>query len=473
LERIAVIGGGISGLTSAWALRQRLPAAEICVWESAPRCGGVLQTAERDGLTLELGPDSMLRRLPWGVGLCRSLGLECELIGTEAAARGVYTVYRGRLVRMPEGLEMMAPRRLWPMATTTLLSWRGKLRMAAERLARRRTTERDESLADFARRRFGVEALERIIQPLAGGIYMGDPERLGMQAAFPQLVAAEREHGSLIAWSRRAGRQANLAREAGETTFVAPRRGFGQLVEALHSQLPVGTVRVGATVERLQPADSGWLLQGGYAGGGTFSERFDAVVAAAPAPQTATLAAEFDAELARLLSGIRYESCVVVHLAFAEAAVPRPLDAAGIVVPHVEGRAVNACTFSSVKYRDRAPQGVALLRAFLGGALQPHRIDQSDDELTALVRDELRALLGIVAEPLLVDVARWRQVMPQYGVEHASLVARIRERAAQHANLELAGNAYEGVGIPHCVRGAEAAAARLAAQGAAQKVEVS
>ena len=456
---VAVIGGGISGLAAALELQRRDPGIRVAVFESSDRPGGVLQTEEHEGLRFELGPDSILRRLPWGVELCQRVGLGEEMIPTQPEAAGVYTVYRGRLVRMPEGLAIMAPRRLWPMISTPILSLRGKLRMASERLLPRRRSDEDESLADFTRRRFGREALERIVQPLAGGIYMGDPELLGMQAAFPQFVEAERTSGSLIKSTRRA--IPKTPPKPGNTLFTAPRLGFGQLVGAIVERLPEGVLRLGHRVERLASSGDGWRVEGSRSVGEAFTEQYDGVVIATPAGRAGMLLAESDARLGELLGSIRHTSCVVVNLAYPAEAVGGPLDATGIIVPNVERRVFTACTFSSVKYSNRAPQGTVLLRIYLGGAHQPGAIDIPDDEVLSSVRRELHTLMQVSGEPLLARITRWRDSMPQYHVGHLGLVNEIERRVAELPGLELTGNAFRGVGIPHCIRQATQAVDRL------------
>ncbi|MBX3426543.1 MAG: protoporphyrinogen oxidase [Pirellulales bacterium] len=467
-NRIAVIGGGITGLTAAWHLCRRDPTAQIVLYESANRPGGVLQTERHDGYCLELGPDSFLRRLPWAVKLCEQLGIAGELTPTEPASAGVYTVYRGRLVRMPEGLAAMAPQRIWPMIRTPILTPWGKVRMAAERLLPARRESDDESLAQFARRRFGAEGLARIIQPLAGGIYMGDPERLSMRAAFPQLVAAERECGSLIKSCRIAARRAAKVPPAPrDTVFTAPRGGIGQLVGALVAALPAECIRLNHRVETLVRDRSGWRIVGVDASTGrAFDERFARVLIAAPAREAATMLRGADENLADVLAGVPTTSCVVVNVAYPCAAIGRPLDAAGIVIPYVEGRLLAACTFSSVKYAGRAPAGAALLRAFLGGAQRPEAVDASDAELVDVVCRELADLLDVRGEPLLVRIARWRHVMPQYHVGHLDRIAEIESRTALLPGLELAGNSYRGIGIPHCIHDAQQAVERLLATSA-------
>ena len=223
---VAVVGGGISGLATAWRVAELQPGWRVVVLEAADRAGGVIHTDRTGDYTLELGPDSILRRLPWGVGLCQRLGIDDQLVGTQPAARGVYTVHRGQLARMPEGLAIMAPERVWPMVTTPILSPWGKLRLACERVVPRRTDDADESLAAFARRRLGREAFERIVQPMAGGIYMGDPERLSLRGCFPQFADMEAKQGSLIKATRQAARERKAAasdKTAGQRVCRPPR----------------------------------------------------------------------------------------------------------------------------------------------------------------------------------------------------------------------------------------------------------
>ena len=470
--RIAIVGGGITGLAAAYHLRagELSEGCEVHLFDSAATLGGVLQSEDIDGFRLEYGPDSMLSRLPWGVGLCQQLGLGDELIGASSAQGAVYVVHRGRLQRIPEGLALMAPQRIWPFVTTPILSWAGKLRLAAEPLLRRKTSGEDESLADFIRRRLGRQTFERLVQPLAGGIYMGDPERLSIRATFPQFVAMEENHGSLV----RAARATAKQRPSGNgdspnkpsSMFVAPRRGMRQLVDALEDQLKSGQVQIHSStaVERLHRESSGgWAAEVVDAGGQRRRESFRGVIVATPANQSAPMLADVDPELSRLLNEIPYAGCVVVNLAYQRDAIPHALDSVGFVVPHVEHRHVLACTFCSVKYSERAPAGTALLRVFLGGGCRPETLDWPDDEVLRVVGVELKALLGIERSPMFSRIHRWRGAMPQYHLGHLDKVEQIDERVAQLPGLELAGNAFRGVGIPHCIHTGQQAVERLAA----------
>ncbi len=472
--RVAVIGGGIAGLTAAYHLQADDDPyggrREVHLFEAGQRLGGVLHTEQVEGFRLELGPDSMLSRLPWGLDLCRQLGVADELIGTSPSQRGVYVVCRGRLQRVPQGLALVAPQRIWPFVTTPILSFAGKLRLFAEPLIARRTAEEDESLADFGRRRLGREAFDRLVQPLAGGIYMGDPELLSVRATFPQFVEMETKHRSLML-AARAGAKGSFAHKSSGgpaySMFVAPRRGMQQLVDSLVKGLDPRRVHIHcrSRVEKLLSKTSeGWVVDiVNAATRNARRETFAGVVIATPAHQAAGLLADADPHLSGLLEEIPYAGCVVVNLAFERDAVAHPLDSFGFIVPHVERRSVLACTFCSVKYAHRAPDGGTLLRLFLGGGCHPEVLDWSDERVVGVVRSELQDLLGVERPPLFSRIKRWRRSMPQYHLGHLPRVQRIEERVRGLPGLVLAGNAYHGVGIPHCIRSGKLASERLVA----------
>lgn len=466
-RRVAIIGGGISGLAAAERLAALDPSLEVHLFEAGERLGGVLQTEEIDGYCLEQGPDSILSRMPWGVDLCRRVGLDQELVSTNSSPSGVYVVCRGRLQRMPAGLAIMAPQRIWPMVTTPILSWRGKMRLAAEYVIPRWQSQQDESLADFSRRRLGRETLERLVQPLAGGIYMGDPERLSIQATFPQFVEMEREHGSLIRAARAGLAKGQAKPEPGGpqySLFVAPRRGMAQLVDTLADRLTGCQIHCRQRVENILPGEGGgWRVETVQ---GVTSDRcqmgYAGVILALPACHAGPTLLSTNRELATLLSEIPYAGCLVVNLAYERGAVSHPLDGIGFVAPHVEGRSILACTFSNLKYPGRAPDGKILFRAFLGGACFPEVLDWSDERVLQSVERELRELLGVTGPPLFSRINRWQQAMPQYHVGHLERVQRIEQLAGTLPGLELAGNYCRGVGIPHCIRSGEQASERLA-----------
>ena len=462
---VAIVGGGIAGLAAALRLvegvRERGAAVDVLLVEAAGRLGGTIATEETGGFVVEGGPDSIITEKPWAVDLCERIGFARELVGTRDADRRTYVVRRGRLEPLPEGFLLLAPTSLWPLVGSPLFSWRGKLRMALDLVLPRAQTTDDESLAHFVRRRLGREALERVAQPLAGGIYTADPERLSLAATMPRFRDLERRHRSVILGLRAAAAPgARSAAGARYSLFVAPAHGMGSLITAIARRLPEGVVRLRTRVEAIGHEAGRWRLRAGDDG---FAA--DALVLAAPAPVAGALLAPLEAELGRLLGGIEYASSATVTLAFRTADLPT-LRGFGFVVPAVERRQLIACTYASRKFPGRAPEGHELVRGFVGGALRPEMATLDDGALIAAVRDELRALVGISATPLLVRVNRYLRAMPQYAVGHLTRVAAIEARAAALPGLALAGGAYRGVGIPDCVRSGEAAAdaalARLA-----------
>ncbi|MEW4569660.1 protoporphyrinogen oxidase [Tautonia sp. JC769] len=468
-HRVVIIGAGLSGLTAAYRLAERSrtlrPPIEVVVLEAQDRIGGAIWTDRVQGFTLEGGADSFITNKPHAVELCRSLGLGDQLIGTDDRFRRSFVVRNGRLVPVPEGFVLMAPQRLWPLITSPILSWRGKLRMLCDLVLPARRDEADESLASFVRRRLGREALDRLVQPLVGGIYTADPDDLSLHATLPQFPRMEREHGSLIRAALRQGRAARLEGQGGGSgarysLFQTLADGMDALPKALAASLPPGTLRLGSAARRVarQKNEGAWrveLLDGP-------SLEADAVILAVEAHAAARLVDGEDKNLALDLRSIPYASSAIVQLAYPRDRVAHPLDGFGVVVPSVEGREILAVSFTSVKFPRRAPEDTVLLRVFIGGALQAHLFERNDEELTAIAVRDVQQLLGASGPPILSRVARHSRAMPQYTLGHLDRVASIRSRAGAHPGLILAGNAYSGVGVPDCARiGQEAAEAAL------------
>ncbi len=491
-RRVVVVGGGVSGLAAAHRLvtlsRPSPSAPEIVLLEASARAGGVVRTELRDGFLLECGPDSFILEKPEALALAREIGLEQHLVGTNEQHRRAFVVRRGRLRRVPDGFHLLAPARLLPFFTSDFVGWRGKARIAMEMFVpRNRDADEDESLARFVRRRFGREALERVAQPLVGGIYTADPEQLSLRATMPRFINMERDAGSVTRALLRARLRALRknkngpadSRGAGDargtsgarySLFLSFDEGTQLLTDRLASLLPRGSIRLGARVESLDfdAGERAWRLRvssdarpessrDDISTGASTNETSevliaDAVCLALPAYASAGLVRGVDPPLAAELGAIPYASTATVNLAYERAAIPHPLDGFGFVVPYVERRAALACTFSSVKFDGRAPEGCALLRAFVGGALQPEMFALDEDAMVAAVREDLRVLLGVASPPLFARVEKWPRSMAQYTVGHIDRVARIRERLAQFPTLQLAGNAYEGAGLPDCIR---------------------
>jgi oxygen-dependent protoporphyrinogen oxidase len=461
--RIVVVGGGIAGLAAAHRLvelaRDRVRPLDLVLIEAADRLGGTIRTERADGFLLEGGPDSFISEKPWALALAERVGLGAHLRRTDDRFRRTYVVRGGQLHPLPEGFLLLAPTRVGPVLASSVFSWPGKLRLGLDLVLPRRRASGDESLASFVRRRLGREALERVAQPLVGGIYAADPDRLSLAATMPRFLALERKHRSLILGLRRAARSGEAAGASGArwSLFVTLADGMEELVAALATRLPPGAARVGTPATAVAPTPDGWRVQLGDGGLVTA----DGVVLAGPAPRMAPLLRDTNPGLAGLLDGIAYASSATVALAYPRAVVRHPLDGFGFVVPRVEGRAAMACTFSSVKYPGRAPAGFVLLRVFVGGALQTDLLEREDRPLARLAHEDVSPLLGITGEPVLSRVWRHPRAMPQYDVGHLDRVAAIEARLETLPGLALAGGAYRGVGIADCVHSGEAAAERL------------
>ena len=399
-----------------------------------------------------------ITRDPWALELCQRIGFDNQLIGTNEEKRKAFVTKGDRLVPVPSGFTLMSPARAWPVVKTPLLSIPAKLRLAWEYFVPRQRGQQDESLADFARRRMGRGAYERLIQPLIGGIYTADPEKLSMAATMQQFREMEQKHGGLIRAMRRQKASQRKSTDSGArySMFVAPREGMSSFVKSIAGRLPANSIRLQTPVTSLQCDGEHWRIS---ANGQT--EVFDGVIVAAPAPKAAPLIKEVDQTLANELAAIRYASTSVVVLGYRRDQFQHALDGFGFVVPLIEGRRILAGSFASVKFDGRAPDDCVLVRVFIGGACQPELADLPDDELHEIAHEELRSLLGTTGGPQFAETVRWREAMPQYHVGHLDRIKRIDSLAAELSNFELAGNAYRGVGIPFCVRSGEEAAKRL------------
>jgi len=469
MKRVIVVGGGIAGIAAAHRLAELASAnslsIDITLLEASSRLGGSIATERVGDFLIEAGPDSFITEKPWALRLCERIGLTPRLVSTQSAYQKIYIVHDGKLVELPEGFFLLAPTRVWPFIQTSLFSWPGKLRMAMELLLPRGEVNDDESLGAFVRRRFGREALERVAQPLVGGIYASDPDQLSLNATMPRFKEMEQKNRSVIyaMWSAQRERAKN--REAGSgarwSLFVTLSGGMQELVDTIAQRLPEGTVRLNSPATNLnRNADNTWRVT---VDGKEIIEA-DAVILAAPAFRSANLLAQVASNAAAEMKNISYASTATVSLAYRREDFPHAPDSFGFVVPAVEKRKIMACTFSSLKYPGRAPEGHILLRAFVGGGLQPELFGDDDRTMEKNVGDELASLLGVTARPQFARVWRHPNSMPQYHVGHEACVKRIETVLQQFPTLALAGSAYHGVGISDCVRTGEEAAEKAFAR---------
>jgi oxygen-dependent protoporphyrinogen oxidase len=448
---VVVIGAGITGLTAAYDLARS--GIRPVVLEKSDRSGGLLYTERVQECLIEAGADSMLAQKPAAVQLCEELGLASEFQGIRRP--GAFVLRNGRLYPLPRPSILGLPTTWRGLAGYRLLSPAARIRLAGEPLVPAKRGPGDESVASFFRRRFGSSSVDLIAQPLLGGIHSGDIEQLSMRALFPRLLEAERTGGSVLR-AVRGDRPVSRGSTGPATPFVALRNGMGSLVEALERRLPTGAISCRRAVDRVTHDARGWHVTSG-------PETFDAraIIFAAPASALASLFAPLDADVARICSDVGYVSTASIALAWPATAIARLLSGTGFVVARRESDVrITACTWVSSKWDGRAPEGTALLRAFVGGAHDPRAVDLDDDELIAVARGDLGRVLGIHADPTLARVYRWRNAGPQYAVGHADRMAALQDRLKRHRGFFVAGSGFHGVGIPDCISDARAVAAQ-------------
>jgi oxygen-dependent protoporphyrinogen oxidase len=461
---VAIIGGGISGLSAAYHLEKLAAQAgvqiSISLFDRSARLGGVIQTDRCDDFLIEGGPDSFLAAKPAAVELCTELGLGDELVGSNDARRKTYVFQGGRLRQLPDGLMFVVPTRVWPVFGSDLLSAAGKIRLAMAPLLPPIERRADDwSVADFISRRFGREVLDRLAEPLLAAVYGADVDELSARAALPQLVAIEEKYGNLWRGLPHARSQARAAAARSQSLFLTLRGGLGLLIERLQKGLKRTHIHAGAhsEVREIRKNPSGFDIiraQG--------AQRTAAVVVAAPAPVASRLLQGAAPAVAAHLGGITHHSSVIVALGYDRSTAREATDGFGFVVPRIEGKALTACTFVSTKFSQRSGPDHVLLRCFLGSARNPSLLSQSDDEILGVARRELTEIIGLDAAPVFSRVYRWAQRMPQYAVGHMGRVEAVVSSLREHHGLYLAGNAYHGVGISDCIQsGCRAAAGAL------------
>jgi oxygen-dependent protoporphyrinogen oxidase len=434
---VAVVGGGISGLSAAYALHKA--GTPFVLYEASSSFGGVIRSEHVEGFLLEAGPDAILAHKAEGIELCRELGLGDRLVPINTEKRRVYVLCEGRLRPLPEGMSLAVPTRLAPFLASGLFSWWGKLRMGLDLVLPPRRRQGDESIGAFLRRHFGSEAVRWLGEPLLAGIHAGDPDSLSIQATFPRLVELERRYGSLI-------RGLWAAPPPTGPAFYSLAGGLGELVGALVSRLPPATLRTLSPVRSLSREEGGFLL---VLEDGAL-QRARAVVLAGPPHRMAPLLEPLDAEAAGLLHRIRFASSATVLLGYRRQDVAHPLDGYGLVVPRAEGIHTTACGFSSTKFPGRAPEGHVLLRGFLGGTRDPGVLARDDLDLARLAQEELGPILGLGA-PCLVRVYRWLEATPQMEVGHLERIAEVERRLGSVPGLFLTGAGLRVTGIPDCI----------------------
>ena len=478
-KHVVIIGGGISGLSTAWYLQRQAREQQIdltiTVLEQARRWGGKILTEKIDGIdsdpfVVEAGPDSFITQKPWAVSLARELGLGHRLLGTNDSNRKVFVLNKGKPTTLPDGVMLIVPTKIKPFVLSPLLSLMGKARMGLELLIPPKTDGEDETLAEFINRRLGKEALDKIAEPLMSGIYNAEAEKQSLLATFPRFRDIETKHGSLIKGMVAARKaRSNGSKPNGEnpvplSMFVSLSGGTGELIDSLVSQL-TGDLKLDSEVARLFKKGPGYGLQ--LKDGKMLAA--DAVVLAVPAHTAAALLEKLVPDCARRIKAIRYVSTGTVSLAYRHDDL-RSLSGFGLVVPRSQGRLINAVTFTSMKFNHRAPSGYGLIRVFFGGSRNPAMMNLSDEELLKTVQQELRTTLQIEAEPLFKRIYRWHQANPQYDVGHLSLVDEIENGLP--SGVLVTGSPYRGIALPDCIHQGQLAAEKLIDQLKLSELEI-
>ncbi|MBS1854821.1 MAG: protoporphyrinogen oxidase [Acidobacteria bacterium] len=449
-----IIGGGISGLSTAYYLAKRGISSTIL--ESRPRLGGVIQTERIQGCTIEAGPDSFLSAKPAALELIRELGMSDQVIGSNDHLRVTFVKKNGRLVPLPDGLMMMVPTKILPLLTTPLLSLATKTRMGLELLRAPKMRADDESVADFVLEHYGQEAVDYLAEPLLSGIYGGDPRQLSVRAVLPRFVELSQQYGSLTRGVLASRAKAPKPAGSPAPLFRTLKGGLGDLVDAVTRAIaPHVTVRT-ARADAIERTAGGYRVRAA----GDWIEATHLVLAC-EAHSAAALLRSLDARAAELLAGVGYSSSMTVAIGYRAADFARLPVGFGFLIPKKERRRLVACTWVGTKFPHRVPDGTVVARCFLGGMEDAGVLDESDDAILSAVGEELRAIAGVTAPPIFSRIARWPRAMAQYPVGHPARVAELESRAAAIPGLFLAGNAYQGIGIPDCIRMGRAAAEKI------------
>ena len=451
MKRIAIVGGGISGLSAAYYLAK---AGHDCTLiEAQPRLGGVIQTDKIDGCVIEGGPDSFIAQKPWAMDLIRELGIEDQVIGSNDHLRKTFVLRGGRLIPLPDGVQFMAPTKVMPMVMTPLVGLRSKVKMAMEWFRRPVEVSRDRSVAEFVKEHYGPEANKYLAQPMLAGVYGGSPEKLSVNSVLPRFVELERRYGSVSRGLVRARQQSpsgetETGQKSGpQSLFLSLRGGMRQLTDTLSRRLE-GRVRVvTAAAAAIERRPEGFQLA---AGGAAISA--EEVVLATRAYQAGELLKQMDSRLADLLAGIPYTSSVTVNLLYPRPPFEHQLKGFGFLIPEAEQRRLTACTWVNTKFPHRATADRAVLRSFLSGAAADRASSSSDADVAGQAHQELSQLMHFRTKPATRRVCRWPRAMAQYEVGHQQRIEEVESRLANLPGLHLSGNCFAGIGIPDCIR---------------------
>ncbi|PKM42465.1 MAG: protoporphyrinogen oxidase [Firmicutes bacterium HGW-Firmicutes-8] len=464
MKKVVIIGGGITGLAAAYVLQKAKESGEqidYLLIEKDNRLGGKILTEKIEGYTVEGGPDCFLSEKPWVGEMARKIGIEDRIMGSNEASKRTFVYADGRLNKLPDGLMGLVPTKLIPFALSSLISWPGKIRMAFDLVIPQKKEDSDETLGSFVTRRLGKEALDKIAEPLIGGIHAGDPDQMSLKASFPRFIQMEQKYGSLIKAMLVARKNAPKPRPAEpgkvqKTFFMTFIGGMSDLTETITSSLDKSKIMTGKSVSKVEKKKDGRYVV--HISGAEPIEA-EAVILTAPANEAAEIVKDLDKTMADNLAGIPQATSATVNLAFKRSDIHKPIDAFGFIVPISEKRKIKAATYSSTKWNYRTPgDDYVLLRAFVGGATNQELVFLDDKEMLKMVLGELRDIIGLTAEPVMQKIYRWVKGMPQYTVGHLQRVETIEARTTAVPGIYVVGGSYKGVGVGDCINvGSQAA----------------
>ena len=463
MKKAIVIGGGITGLAAAYTLQDNH--TDYLLIEKENRLGGKVLTEKKDGFVLEGGPDCFLSDKPSVAQICAKIGIEDAIIPSNDASKRTFVLNKGKLCELPEGLMSLVPTKIVPFALSPLVSWPGKFRMALDLFIPKKKVDEDESLATFVKRRLGAEALDKIAEPLIGGIHAGNPEKMSLKATFPRFLQMEQQYGGMMKAMLAGKKNAPPPRvvtpgSKPKTFFMTFNQGMGELAESIAAKLDADKVWLGKTVTGLSryKNEQGQNIYRVEIEGMDPVEA-ETVIIATPSYVSAKLMQGVDEVIANKLSEIPQASSATVNLAYKKADLNMSIEAFGFVIPQSEKRKIMAVTYSSTKWNNRTPDDqYVLIRAFVGGARNNQFVELSDEEMSAMVRGEIKEIMGITAEPVVTKIFRWRQGMPQYTMGHLERLQEIEKRRSALPGLFIVGASYRGVGVPDCINSGATAA---------------
>lgn len=447
-KKVAIVGGGISSLACAVMLKEA--GIDFIIFEKDKNLGGKIKTEYENNFIIEAGPDSYLPEKFWSVQLIKKVGLEDEMLCSNDEHKGTFIYSNGKLHPLPEGVMLMVPTMIMPLLKSSLISWAGKIRMGLELFIPPKKDDSDESLAQFVTRRLGRECLEKIAEPLVAGIHTSNPDNMSVKATFPRFIEMEKKYGSLIkgmvtAMKNKPSSQPNTKKM---TYFMSLKKGMAELVEGCKKFIGEEKILINKQISQIVKDNNKYII---ITNDGV-RDAYDYVIMGTPSYITSELIKDLDRSLASLLKKIEWSSSATISLAYKKSDIDVDLKGFGFIVPRVENRRINACTWSSIKWSFRSPEDYILIRSFVGGGHHEELVDEDDEKLVNIVREEIRDIAHIEAKPVFVKVYRWFKGMPKYTVGHLERIAEIDNYVKTHKGLYLIGCSYKGIGIGDCVK---------------------